>query len=215
MADIITVSNGRINNNIPKKLFRLSTENKNLLAKAGSLYYGTGETEEVTITTVDDAGNPVEQTFQIPITKAVEPPDGGIKNDVYYGIKFYVRNDQTIATAQMMEIPFTPLVSGVYLWNNYLSEPSNWSMQYVNFVSTPTTSVASVKCTAIQWDTYKLYYIPEVGDDPIQVYSYDEGEGPESGVWVDPGYKTINFSTTPQLVSKAFYLDLITDATQQ
>lgn len=211
MADIITDSNGRINNNIPKKLFRLSTENKNLLAKAGSLYYGTGETETVTIKMADNS----EQTLQIPITKAVEPPNGGIKNDVYYGIKFYVRNNRTIESAQMIEIPLTPLVVGVYLWNNYLSEPSNWSMQYVNFVSTPTTSVASVKCTAIKWDAYKLYYIPEVGDDPIQVYSYDEGEGPESGVWVDPGYKTINFSTTPQLVSKAFYLDLITDATQQ
>lgn len=207
----ITDSNGRINNNLPKRIFRESAENKNLLAKAGSLYYGTGDTETVTIKLADGP----DQTYQIPITKAVEPPIGGIKNDAVYGIKFYVRNDQTIETAQMMEIPFTPLVSGVYLWNNYLSEPSNWSMQYVNFVSTPTTSVASVKCTAIKWDAYKLYYIPEVGDDPIQVYSYDEGEGPESGVWVDPGYKTINFSTTPQLVSKAFYLDLITDATQQ
>ena len=210
MADIITGSNGRINNNIPKKLFRLSTENKNLLAKAGSLYYGTGETEEVTITTENGT-----QSYQIPVTKAIEPPNGGIKNDAYYGIKFYVRNDQTIATAQMTEIPFTPLVVGVYLWNNYLSESSSWSMQDVNFVSASTTSVASVKCTAIKWDAYKLYYIPEVGDDPIQVYSYDEGEGPESGTWVDPGYKTINFSTTPQLVSKAFYLDLITNATQQ
>lgn len=207
----ITDSNGRINNNLPKRIFRESAENKNLLAKAGSLYYGTGDAETVTIKLADGP----DQTYQIPITKAVEPPIGGIKNDAVYGIKFYVRNDQTIETAQMMEIPFTPLVSGVYLWNNYLSEPSNWSMQYVNFVSTPTTSVASVKCTAIKWDAYKLYYIPEVGDDPIQVYSYDEGEGPESGVWVDPGYKTINFSTTPQLVSKAFYLDLITDATQQ
>lgn len=211
MADIITGSNGRINNNIPKKLFRLSTENKNLLAKAGSLYYGTGETETVTIKMADNS----EQTYQIPITKAVEPPKGGIKNDAYYGIKFDVRNDQTIATAQMIAIPSTPLVVGVYLWNDYLSEPSNWSMQDVNFVST-TTSGASVKCTAIQWDTYKLYYIPEdAPDNPIQVYSYDEGEGPESGIWENPGYKTINFSTTPQLVSEAFYWDFITDATQQ
>ena len=246
MADIITItdSNGRINNNIPKKLFRLSTENKNLLAKAGSLYYGTGDTETATIKLADGP----DQTYQIPITKAVEPPNGGIKNGVYYGIKFHVRNDQTIEsaqmigveppkggikndvhygirfhvrndqtieTAQMIAIPFTPLVVGVYLWNDYLSEPSNWSMQDVNFVYT-TTSGASVKCTAIQWDTYKLYYIPEdAPDNPIQVYSYDEGEGPESGIWENPGYKTINFSTTPQLVSEAFYWDFITDATQQ
>ena len=155
------------------------------------------------------------QSYEIPVTKAIEPPNGGIKNDACYGIKFYVRNDQTIATAQMVEIPFTPFVVGVYLWNDYLSEPSNWSMQDVNFVST-TTSGASVKCTAIKWDTYRLYYIPEdAPDNPIQVYSYDEGEGPESGIWENPGYKTINFSTTPQLVSKAFYLDLITNATQQ
>lgn len=210
MADIITSSNGRINNNIPKKLFRVSTENKNLLAQAGSLYYGTGETEVVTI----EADNGT-QTYQIPVTKAVEPPDGGIKNDAVYGIKFYVRNNQTIATAQMIEIPYTPSVAGIYLWNNYLSEPSNWSMQYVNFVSTSTTSVASVKYTAIKWEAYTLYYVPEVGDEPTRVYYYDESEGPKSGIWVDPGYKTINFSTTPQLVSKAFYFDFITNATQQ
>ena len=80
----ITDSNGRINNNLPKRIFRESAENKNLLAKAGSLYYGTGETEEVTITLADKS----TQTYQIPITKAVEPPIGGIKNDAVYGIKF-------------------------------------------------------------------------------------------------------------------------------
>ena len=206
MADIITItgSNGRINNNIPKKLFRLSTENKNLLAKAGSLYYGTGETETVTIKMADNS----EQTFQIPITKAVEPPIGGIKNDAVYGIRFDVRGDQIVATAQMMEIPFTPSVSGIYVWNDHLSE-SSWTIQNVNFVST------SVKYTAIKWESYALYYIPAVGDDPVQVYHYDEAEGSTSGVWEDPGYKTINFSTTPQLVSKAFYFDFIASATQQ
>lgn len=203
MADIITDSNGRINNNIPKKLFRLSTENKNLLAKAGSLYYGTGETEEVTITT-----NNGTQSYQIPVTKAIEPPEGGIKNDAVYGIRFYVRGDQTVATAQMMEIPFTPSVSGTYVWNDHLSE-SSWTIQNVNFVST------SVEYTAIKWESYTLYYIPAVGDDPVQVYHYDEAAGSTSGVWEDPGYKTINFSTTPQLVSKAFYFDFIANATQQ
>ena len=201
----ITDSNGRINNNLPKRIFRESAENKNLLAKAGSLYYGTGETETVTIKLADGP----DQMYQIPITKAVEPPIGGIKNDAVYGIRFDVRGDQIVATAQMMEIPFTPSVSGTYVWNDHLSEPS-WTIQNVNFVSN------SVEYTAIQWESYTLYYIPAVGDDhPIQVYHYDEAEGSTSGVWEDPGYKTINFSTTPQLVSKAFYFDFITDATQQ
>lgn len=212
MADIITGSNGRINNNIPKKLFRLSTENKNLLAQPGSLYYGTGETETVSVALADGG----TQTFKIPVTKAVEPPNGGIKKYEIYGIQFWLNSDQkTIASAQMIEIPYTPSVAGIYLWNNYLSESSNWDMQYVNFVSTSTTSVASVKYTAIKWDSYTLYYVPETGDEPTRVYYYDESKGPESGVWVDPGYKTIDFSTTPQLVSKAFYFDFITNATQQ
>ena len=201
----ITDSNGRINNHLPKRIFRESAENKNLLAKAGSLYYGTGDTETVTIKLADGP----DQKYQSPITKAVEPPVGGIKNDVLYGIRFYVRGDQTVARAQMMEIPFTPSVSGIYFWNDYLSESSRWFIQKVNFVS------ASVKYTAIKWESYTLYYIPAVGDDPTPVYSYDEAEGSTSGVWVDPGYKTINFSTTPQLVSKAFYFDFIANATQQ
>ena len=200
----ITDSNGRINNNLPKRIFRESAENKNLLAKAGSLYYGTGDTETVTIKLADGS----DQTYQIPITKAVEPPIGGIKNDAVYGIRFDVRGDQIVATAQMMEIPFTPSVSGIYVWNDHLSE-SSWTIQNVNFVST------SVKYTAIKWESYALYYIPAVGDNPVQVYHYDEAEGSTSGVWEDPGYKTINFSTTPQLVSKAFYFDFIASATQQ
>ena len=199
----ITDSNGRINNNLPKRIFRESAENKNLLAKAGSLYYGTGETEEVTIKLADGP----DQKYQIPITKAVEPPEGGIKDDAVYGIRFYVRGDQTVATAQMMEIPFTPSVSGTYVWNNYLSEPSNWSIQNVNFESN------STPCTAIKWDTYKLYYTSESED--ILVYEYDEGQGAESGTWIRENYKTINFSTTPQLVSKAFYFNFIANATQQ
>lgn len=197
----ITDSNGRINNNLPKRIFRESAENKNLLAKAGSLYYGTGDTETVTIKLADGS----DQTYQIPITKAVEPPIGGIKNDVFYGIRFDVRDNQTVATAQMIEI--MPLVAGTYVWNDYLSEPSKWSLQHVNFESD------STPCTAIKWDTYKLYYTS--GSEDILVYSYDEGEGPESGTWIHENYKTITFPTTPQRVSPAFYSDLTTNTTHE
>ena len=103
----------------------------------------------------------------------------------------------------MIELP--SFVAGEYLWNDYLSEPSNWSMQIVNFESN------SIPCTAIKWENYKLYYTS--GSEDILVYSYKEGEWPEVGTWEHQNYQTITFPTTPQIVSPAFYSYLIESAT--
>lgn len=218
MADIITDSNGRINNNIPKKLFRLSTENKNLLAKAGSLYYGTGETEEVTITTENGT-----QSYQIPVTKAIEPPEGGIKNGVLYGINFvYNTTNQTITSARFVQIaaptPVFPLVGGKTHWVSDMSgETETWekedgayNIQTVNF----TFGYNQENYQGMYWydadgTTYQLWYMkgttpnpdPEHTDQDILIASYGDG----LWAWENAAYQTATLSFATQVVSKGFY----------
>lgn len=107
MADL-TNNNGAIEANIPAKLMRMSIENKNLLSKAGSMYYGTGEVNTVYINYIkkDDNNNDVEEkvSYSIPVTKAVEPPAGGIKNGEIYGIKFFISSDGTISRAILVPV---------------------------------------------------------------------------------------------------------------
>lgn len=220
---IITGSNGRINNNIPKKLFRLSTENKNLLAKAGSLYYGTGETEEVTITTVDDAGNAVEQTYQIPITKAVEPPDGGIKNDAVYGIKFvYNTTNQIITSAKLVEAAASstifPIIGGSMHWaseisgdteaweNHYYDGSDEYNVQTVAFTYNTTTAYKGMYWFSGNGTSYELYYM--AGSSPVResdtlVANYDGDGGTWN--WAASDYQTATLSFAVQAVSKGFY----------
>lgn len=218
MADIITDSNGRINNNIPKKLFRLSTENKNLLAKAGSLYYGTGETEEVTITTKNGT-----QSYQIPVTKAIEPPKGGIKNGVLYGIKFvYNTTNQIITSAKLVEAaaPSTtfPIVGGSMHWaseisgdteaweNHYYDGSDEYNVQTVAFTYNTTTAYKGMYWFSGNGTSYELYYM--AGSSPVResdtlVANYNGDDGTWN--WTASDYQTATLSFAAQAVSKGFY----------
>ena len=75
---------GCIAGNLPLKVMRVAMENKGLLAEAGTLYCGTGEKISITID---------NETYNIPKTIAVDPPQGGVKNGVTYGIQFSVINN--------------------------------------------------------------------------------------------------------------------------
>jgi hypothetical protein len=103
MADL-TNNDGAIEANIPAKLMRMSIENKNLLSKAGSMYYGTGAVNTVYIKYIDSEGKAQQKSYNIPITKAVEPPAGGIKNGETYGIKFFISSDGTISRAILVPV---------------------------------------------------------------------------------------------------------------
>ena len=214
----ITDSNGRINNNLPKRIFRESTENKNLLAKAGSLYYGTGETEEVTITT--DNGT---QSCQIPVTKAIEPPKGGIKNGVLYGIKFvYNTTNQIITSAKLVEVaaPSTtfPIVGGSMHWaseisgdteaweNHYYDGSDEYNVQTVAFTYNTTTAYKGMYWFSGNGTSYELYYM--AGSSPVResdtlVANYDGDD--RTWNWTASDYQTATLSFAAQAVSKGFY----------
>ena len=83
---------GCIANNLPLKVMRVAMENKGLLEKAGSLYCGTGKVNSVTIE---------NERYDIPVTIAVEPPEGGVKNDTTYGIQFMLDENKKVAGAIM------------------------------------------------------------------------------------------------------------------
>ena len=215
----ITDSNGRINNNLPKRIFRESAENKNLLAKAGSLYYGTGETETVTIKLADKS----TQTYQIPITKAVEPPKGGIKNGVYYGIKFvYNTTNQKITSAKLVEVaaPSTtfPIVGGSMHWaseisgdteaweNHYYDGSDEYNVQTVAFTYNTTTAYKGMYWFSGNGTSYELYYM--AGRSPVResdtlVANYDGDDGTWN--WTASDYQTATLSFAAQAVSKGFY----------
>lgn len=63
-------SDGRILDGLPARVMRLAMENKGLLSQRGSMYYGTGETESVTVT--PQGGQSV--TYDIPKTGTIAPP---------------------------------------------------------------------------------------------------------------------------------------------
>ena len=215
----ITDSNGRINNNLPKRIFRESAENKNLLAKAGSLYYGTGETETVTIKLADGS----DQTYQIPITKAVEPPIGGIKNDAVYGIKFvYNTTNQIITSAKLVEVaaPSTtfPIVGGSMHWaseisgdteaweNHYYDGSDEYNVQTVAFTYNTTTAYKGMYWFSGNGTSYELYYM--AGSSPVResdtlVANYDGDNGTWN--WAASDYQTATLSFAAQAVSKGFY----------
>lgn len=215
----ITDSNGRINNHLPKRIFRESAENKNLLAKAGSLYYGTGETETATIKLADGP----DQTYQIPITKAVEPPIGGIKNDAVYGIKFvYNTTNQIITSAKLVEIaaPSTtfPIVGGSMHWaseisgdteaweNHYYDGSDEYNVQTVAFTYNTTTAYKGMYWFSGNGTSYELYYMagssPNRESDAL-VANYDNADGIWN--WTTSDYQTATLSFAAQAVSKGFY----------
>ena len=215
----ITDSNGRINNNLPKRIFRESAENKNLLAKAGSLYYGTGETETVKIKLADDS----VQEYQIPITKAVEPPIGGIKNDAVYGIKFvYNTTNQIITSAKLVEIaaPSTtfPIVGGSMHWaseisgdteaweNHYYDGSNEYNVQTVAFTYNTTIAYKGMYWFSENGTSYELYYMvgnsPDIEYDTL-VADYDDAD--EIWNWTASDYQTATLSFAVQAVSKGFY----------
>ena len=83
---------GCIAGSLPLKLMRIAMENKGLLEKAGSLYCGTGKVNSVTIE---------NEKYDIPVTIAVEPPEGGVKSDTTYGIQFMLDGNEKVAGAIM------------------------------------------------------------------------------------------------------------------
>lgn len=90
-----STESGCIAGNLPLAVMRIGIENKGLLGKAGALYCGTGNVNTVTINS---------ETYYIPITIAVEPPQGGVQNGVTYGIKFTVDADKKVTGANLVAI---------------------------------------------------------------------------------------------------------------
>lgn len=99
MADLNTNSlstdneSGCIAYSLPLKVMRIAMENKGLLSKAGALYCGTGKVNTVTLNVLSEDGKTETVTYNVPITIAVDPPQGGVKNGVTYGIQFSVINN--------------------------------------------------------------------------------------------------------------------------
>lgn len=83
---------GCIAGSLPLKLMRVAIENKGLLKKAGSLYCGTGKVNSVTIE---------NERYDVPVTIAVEPPEGGVKSNTTYGIQFMLDGNEKVAGAIM------------------------------------------------------------------------------------------------------------------
>lgn len=85
---------GCIADSLPLKVMRIAMENKGLLGNAGALYCGTGKVNTVTLNVLSEDGSTTETvTYNVPITIAVDPPQGGVKNGVTYGIQFSVINN--------------------------------------------------------------------------------------------------------------------------
>lgn len=83
---------GCIAGSLPLKLMRIAMENKGLLEKAGSLYCGTGKVNSVTIE---------NERYDVPVTIAVEPPEGGVKSNTTYGIQFMLDGNEKVSGAIM------------------------------------------------------------------------------------------------------------------
>ena len=83
---------GCIAGSLPLKLMRIAMENKGLLEKAGSLYCGTGKVNSVAIE---------NERYDVPVTIAVEPPEGGVKSNTTYGIQFMLDENEKVASAIM------------------------------------------------------------------------------------------------------------------
>ena len=88
----LTNEPGCIAGSLPLKLMRIAMENKGLLEKAGSLYCGTGKVNSVTIE---------NERYDIPVTIAVEPPEGGVKSNTTYGIQFMLDGNEKVSGAIM------------------------------------------------------------------------------------------------------------------
>nr|DAF49026.1 MAG TPA: hypothetical protein [Siphoviridae sp. ctnpt50] len=89
---------------LPTKAMRIAMENKGLLSKAGALYCGTGKVNTVTLNVLSEDGNTTETvTYNVPVTIAVNPPQGGVKNGVTYGIQFSVI-DNNVTSAVLVPV---------------------------------------------------------------------------------------------------------------
>lgn len=87
-----STESGCIAGELPLKVMRVAMENKGLLKKAGSLYCGTGKVNSVTIE---------NERYNVPVTIAVEPPEGGVKSNTTYGIQFMLGENEEVAGAIM------------------------------------------------------------------------------------------------------------------
>ena len=76
MANTIFLDDdGRIVNGLPARVMRMAMESKGLLKEKGSIYVGTGETEEVTVTIPGPSGTEtISYTYSIPKTASLNPP---------------------------------------------------------------------------------------------------------------------------------------------
>ena len=90
-----STESGCIAGNLQLKVMRVAMENKGLLGNAGALYCGTGKVNTVTLDVLSEDGSTTETvTYNVPITIAVNPPQGGVQNGVTYGIKFTVSDNK-------------------------------------------------------------------------------------------------------------------------
>lgn len=94
-SESTTNESGCIAGSLPLKAMRVAMENKGILGNAGALYCGTGKVNTVTLDVLSEDGSTTETvTYNVPITIAVNPPQGGVQNGVTYGIKFTVSNNK-------------------------------------------------------------------------------------------------------------------------
>lgn len=100
-----STESGCIAGNLPLKVMRVAMENKGLLGNAGAFYCGTGKANAVTLDVLSEDGSTTETvTYNVPITIAVNPPQGGVKNGVAYGIQFTVSTDNKVESAVLVPV---------------------------------------------------------------------------------------------------------------
>lgn len=100
-----TNESGCIAGNLLTKAMRIVMENKGLLSKAGALYCGTGKVNTVISDVLSEDGNPTETVvYNVPVTIAVDPPQGGVKNGVTYGIQFTVSTNNEVESAILVPV---------------------------------------------------------------------------------------------------------------
>lgn len=105
----LTNEPGCIAGGLPLKIMRIAMENKGLLDKAGALYCGTGKVNTITLNVLSEDGSTTETvTYNVPITIAVNPPQGGVQNGVTYGIKFTLSADNNKVVKSAVLVPVQP-----------------------------------------------------------------------------------------------------------
>lgn len=119
------------------------------------------------------------------------------------------------ANATKTDQPQTERVEGIWVFNNTLTDDLPTGKYYVELTCNNIVFDYMNKTDYSSLAYLSNEKIEELdGSNGIQVYFYEEWESYSVG-WTDELYRTIDFGTTPQTVTKEFYNWLTTNAVKQ